>query len=151
VTDDEFLSAFEACTLSYPGEWDHRAHLRVADLHLDRFPLDEAIARVGRGIRRFNAAKGIPDLPDAGYHETLTQMWMRIVHGLRSAVGRESGFDAFLERHYYLGQKHLGRLFYSSERMMSARAKREYVPPDLTPFPGTVPPPADDAPGAPPP
>ena len=138
-SDDEFLAAFEDCTLPYPSEWDHRAHLRTAYLYLSRHPLDEAIAKMRAGIQRYNAAKGIVDTPVVGYHETLTQMWMRILHGLRATVGPEANFDAFVERHPYLLQKFLGRLYYTRERMTSPLAKREYVPPDLTPFPGERP------------
>jgi len=139
VTDAQFLAAFEACTIPFPSEWTHRAHLRVAYLYLTHHPLDEAIARIRDGIRRYNAANGIVDAPERGYHETLTQMWMRVLHGLLASAGPESGFDAFLETHPYLLQKTLGRLFYSRETMMSPRAKHEYVPPDRTPFPGSSP------------
>jgi hypothetical protein len=139
MTDVEFLRAFETCTLPFPAEWTHRAHLRVAYLYLTRHPLEEALARVRDGIRRFNAANGVPDEPTRGYHETLTQMWMRVISGLLSTSGPEAGFDAFLEMHPYLTQKYLGRLFYRRETMMSERAKREYQPPDRTPFPGSRP------------
>jgi hypothetical protein len=135
VTDDEFLAAFESLTLAFPSEWTHRSHLRVAYLYLARYPLDEAVARMRAGIQRLNEHHAVPEGPDRGYHETLTQMWMRILHGLRTAVGPEAGFDAFVERHPYLLQKLLGRLYYSRDLMMSDRAKRSYVEPDLTPFP----------------
>lgn len=50
-------------------------------------------------------------------------------------MGPEIGFDSFVERHSYLLDKHLFRLFYTRETAMSERAKRQYVEPDLTPFP----------------
>src|SRR5262245_40405820 len=136
MSDDEFVAAFEACTIPFPSEWTHRAHLRVAYHYLTRHPLEEAIARMRTGIRRFNAANRVSDASDRGYHDTLTQMWMLVLHGLLATAGPESGFDAFVETHPYLLQKTLGRLFYSRDRMMSDRAKREFVPPDRTPFPG---------------
>jgi hypothetical protein len=134
VDDGAFLTAFESVAIPLT-EWNHRAHLRVAYLYLDRFPLEEAITRIRAGIQAYNAAQGIQDGPERGYHETLTQMWMRILHGLRTSVGPEAGFDAFVERHPYLLVRLLGRLYYTRERMMSERAKREFVEPDLTPFP----------------
>lgn len=138
MTDAEFLAAFESCTIPFPSEWTHRAHLRVAYLYLMRCPLEEALTRMRTGIRRYNAAHGVVDAPERGYHETMTQMWMRILHGLIVTAGPESGFDAFVEMHPYLLQKMLGRLFYARETMMSERAKREYVPPDRTLFPGSA-------------
>jgi hypothetical protein len=135
VDDAEFLRRFEACEIPL-SEWNHRAHLRVAYLYLGRCDLDGAVTRMREGIRRHNAARGIVDTLDRGYHETLTQMWIRILYGVQTACGRESGFDAFLERHPYLLVRLLGRLFYTRDRMMSAEAKRTFVPPDITPLPG---------------
>ena len=79
--------------------------------------------------------QGVQDAPERGYHETLTQMWMRLLHALRTVVGTEGSFDAFIERHPYLLDRLLTRLYYTRERMSSERAKREWVEPDLTPFP----------------
>src|SRR5262245_22078279 len=140
TTDEEFLAAFEGRTLT-PAEWHHRDHLRVAWLYLERWPLDEAIARIGRGIRALNAHFAVPEALDRGYHETLTQLWMRLLHGLREAVGREDSFEAFLDRHPYLLNRFLGRLYYSRERILTEKAKREFVEPDLAPFPSRPAPP----------
>jgi hypothetical protein len=134
--DDEFLARFESCAIPL-AEWNHRAHLRVAYAYLGRHGLEEAIRRMRDGIRRANAAYGIVDEPERGYHETLTQTWMRILDGLRSAVGPEEDFEAFVTRHPYLLQRTLPRLFTTRERMMSPEAKRSFLPPDVTPFPGS--------------
>jgi hypothetical protein len=133
--DDEFLGRFESCSIPLT-EWNHRAHLRVAYGYLGRHGLPEATARMRDGIRRYNASKGIVDGPEHGYHETLTQMWMRILDGVQTATGREKDFDAFVERHPYLLVRLLGRLFYTRDRMMSEEAKRTFVAPDITPLPG---------------
>jgi hypothetical protein len=135
VDDGAFLKAFETAAIPLT-EWNHRAHLRVAYLYLERHPFEEAIARIRNGIQAYNLAQGIQDAPERGYHETLTQMWMRILHGLRTAIGPEAGFDAFVERHPYLLVRLLGRLYYTRDRITSEQAKREFVEPDLTPFPG---------------
>jgi hypothetical protein len=63
-------------------------------------------------------------------------MWVRTIHGLRENDGREAGFDAFVERHTYLLDKRLFRLFYTQATAKSERAKHEYVEPDLARFPG---------------
>jgi hypothetical protein len=44
MTDDAFLSAFEACTLD-PQHFNHRGHVRLAWLYLQRYPFDEAVTR----------------------------------------------------------------------------------------------------------
>ena len=56
MTDDEFLLAFETCSL--PREaWTHRAHVRMAWLYLGRHPAADARRLASEGIRRYNAAR----------------------------------------------------------------------------------------------
>src|SRR2546423_5787757 len=80
-TTEEILAVvrgFEDCTL--PRErWTHAAHLTVALWHLLQFDWPDAVARVRRGIKRYNAAHGIHTTPTGGYHETLTIFWLRRV------------------------------------------------------------------------
>jgi len=90
MNDDEFLTAFEACTLD---EFHHRDHIKVAYLYLRRYPLDDAIAKVRAGLQALAAAWGAPvnDL-EKGYHETMTQAWVRLVHlTLRLRSGGDCG------------------------------------------------------------
>src|SRR5919206_1370190 len=80
-TTEEILALvrrFEDCTLPRE-EWTHAAHLTVALWHLLQFDWPEAVARVRRGIKRYNAAHGIVETPTGGYHETLTLFWLRTV------------------------------------------------------------------------
>src|SRR5204863_519833 len=96
MTDGEFLAAFEAAT--WPREqWHHREHIKIAYLYLLRHPLDEAAARVRAGIKAFNAAKSIPESPASGYHETMTQAWLRLVHLTLCEYGPAETADAFYE------------------------------------------------------
>ena len=132
--DEMFLHLFETQTLPL-SEWNHRAHLKVAYLYLSRFPKELAIERVRAGIRAFNAAKGIEDTPNSGYHETLTQMWIRIIHSTLCEYGPAASADEFLEAQPQLTQKKLHRLFYSVARFSSPEAKISFLEPDLASFP----------------
>jgi hypothetical protein len=134
MTDEIFLQAFTACTLTH-AEWNHRAHVKLGYLYLCRHPLEEAVARVRAGIQALNAAHGTPEGPDRGYHETVTQAWLRIIHCTLSEYGPAETADRFFEQQPQLSQKQTLRLFYSRERLMSAQAKREFVEPDLAPLP----------------
>ena len=79
VNDEEFLAAFEARTLC---KFHHRDHIKVTYLYLRRHPLDEAIAKVRTGLQALAAAWGAPtDDLEQGYHETMTQAWVRLVVG----------------------------------------------------------------------
>ena len=58
MTDDELIAAFEASTLA-AAAFPHREHVRAAWWYVRRYPLDEAIGRFGRALRRFAAAKRV--------------------------------------------------------------------------------------------
>jgi hypothetical protein len=134
MNDDEFLEQFEGCTFPL-GEWHHRAHVKLAYLYATRFGLAGASQKLRDGIRAYNAANHIQDTPTSGYHETMTQAWLRIIYATVQEYGPRATADDFFDFHPQLSQKKNLRLFYSVELFMSARAKREFVEPDLTALP----------------
>lgn len=137
ASDDEFLRQFQDQSLPH-DQWNHRAHLKVAYLHLIRFPFDEALHRMRTGIRAYNAVHGIADTPTGGYHETMTQAWLQIVHTTLRQYGPAASADDFLDAQPQLTQKRILRLFYSSGRMMSPEAKATFILPDLAPLPQSL-------------
>ncbi len=135
MTDDEkFVAEFEAGR--WPLEqWHHRDHIKLAYLYLRQYPFAEAQTRVRQGIQAHNAARGVVEGPLQGYHETMTQAWMHLVHFTLCEYGPAENADAFFENSPHLSQKKSLRYFYSPEHFTSPRAKKEFVEPDLTPFP----------------
>ena len=132
MNDDEFLAAFEGCTLE---EFHHRDHIKVAYLYLRRHPLDEAIAKVRAGLQALAVAWSAPvDDLEKGYHETMTQAWVRLVHLTLRDCGVAQSADAFCDQQPKLMQKTHLHLFYSRERLITWEAKRDFVEPDLVPF-----------------
>jgi hypothetical protein len=131
MDDEAFLAQFENHTWPH-DDWHHREHIKVAYLYLRRYPLAEAIARMCAGVRAYNAAKQIPT---DGYHETMTQAWMRLVHLTLCEYGPAETADAFYEQNPQLSQKKVLRLFYTRDLFMSDRARTEFLEPDLTPLP----------------
>jgi hypothetical protein len=131
ITDDELWRAFHDRTLPH-AQWTHTAHLRIAQLHLARYPLDEAHLRMRAGIIRLNAAHGLVETPQRGYHETLTRVWLHLVQGARRrAPGADTtalADDPSLDRAAPLR-------FYSRERLFSVEARARFVPPDLVELP----------------
>lgn len=118
-------------------EWTHRAHLRVAWMHLARWPdLDEAHLRMRIGIVRLNTAHGLEETPARGYHETLTRFWLALLAKLRANDHSTDSSDsvAFLERHPALLDKLTPLRHYSRDRLFSLEARAIYVPPDLEPL-----------------
>lgn len=132
MTDDEFLAAFEARTIE---DFHHRDHIKLAYLYLRRHPLDEATAKVRAGLQALAKAWDAPvDDLERGYHETMTQAWVQLVHLTLSDCGAAECADAFCDRHPALMDKTHLQLFYSRARLISWEAKRAFVEPDLAPF-----------------
>jgi len=134
MNDDEHLRRFEDQSL--PREvWHHRAHLKVAYLYLTRFSFEEALRKMRAGVKAYNAANGIADTPTGGYHETMTQAWLQLVHTTLCQFGPADSADAFFDAQTQLNEKRVLRLFYSRDRIMSAEAKATFIAPDLAPLP----------------
>jgi hypothetical protein len=135
MTDDEiFLTQFE--TAEWPfEEWHHRQHIKVAYLYLRRYAFETAIQRMCAGIKTYNAAHRVAEGPASGYHETLTQVWMHLVHLTLCEFGPGESADAFVDKHSQLLSKRAVLFFYSRDRIMSDEAKRQFIAPDLTPLP----------------
>ena len=55
MDDETLIRAFEARTLPF-SEWRHATHIRVAWNYVTRYPFDEALLCVRRGIAAYNAA-----------------------------------------------------------------------------------------------
>jgi hypothetical protein len=128
MTDEELWRAFTDRTLS-DKEWNHRAHLRVAWMYLERYrSLDEAHLRMRVGIIRLNQVHGLEETPQRGYHETLTRVWLMLVLEHR-AIDRTTDSLSFIERHHL--DKDTPLRLYSRERLMSLEARSVFVPPDL--------------------
>lgn len=132
--DDALIAGFEAATI--PNElWTHREHLRVAYLHLVRWPYSGALARMRDGIRALNAANAVPEGLERGYHETVTVAWMRLIAAALRDDGPAADSRAFFEAHPELTDKFALRRFYSRDRILTAEAKASFVAPDLAPLP----------------
>jgi hypothetical protein len=132
MTDEEFLAAFESCTLP-KVEWTHAAHVRMAWLYFARLPCRAALEAIRSGIQRYNASHG-----SDGYHETITVALALLIHSRLTASEPAEGFAAFRGRNGDLFEsrsKLLGQ-HYDHATLGSPEAKRRFVPPDRAPFPG---------------
>ncbi len=132
MRDDEFLAAFENCSLTR-ADWTHAAHVRVGWLYLstgDSF--DGVLATVRDGIKRFNRA--VLDKPE-GYHETITHGFLRLIRARVLSGPPHLDFASFQQTHPDLfSSKALGN-YYSKALLDSPRARHEFVGPDLAPLP----------------
>ncbi len=140
MSDDELLSAFEARTLPFE-QWTHRAHVKAAFTYLKRHSFSEALDRMRSGIRAYNAHNQVPESPTSGYNETTTHAFLHLIAATMAAYNPTMPTcdgDAFCNMHPQLMTRHALRLFYSPQRRMDARAKSQFIQPDLSPLPRII-------------
>jgi hypothetical protein len=78
---NDFIQRFEAALLT-KEEWTHTAHLQVAYHFIWSYPPEEAGQRLREGIKQLNLALGGRNTDTEGFHETLTEFWIREVRAL---------------------------------------------------------------------
>ena len=132
IADEALWATFHDRTLAH-AEWNHTAHLRIAWLHLERQGLDAAHVLMRVGIIRLNAAHGLVETPERGYHETLTRVWLVLVADARR---RDRGADshAFVAAHTHALGRDAPLRHYSRDRLFSLAARARFEPPDLAPL-----------------
>jgi len=128
LSDDEFLAAFESCTL--PGALFHHAdHIRLARLYvLQRGPAAPDAAATA--IRRYAAHLGAAQK----YHETITRFWMVLV-AAALAGDSTSTFVDFAAGNPQLFDKDVLNNYYSRAALASPIARETWLAPDLAALP----------------
>lgn len=118
------------------AEWTHEAHL-AACLWLMRERPDIVPERdLPTIISAYNEAVGGVNDDTQGYHETITQGYIRGVACYLGEAGREPlchAVNGLLASRF--GRRDWLLAHYSRERLFSVQARREFVPPDLAPLP----------------
>ncbi len=113
MEDGELLRQFENLQLPFE-QWTHRAHVKVAFLYLRDHPFDEALLRMRRGIKAYNAANKVPESPTSGYNETTTHAFLHLIAATMNAYGKEmptGSADEFCNTHPQLMSRSVLRLF----------------------------------------
>ena len=119
------------------AEWTHAAHFAAA-LWLLRYRADwDTSRRLPDLIRAYNEATGVVNTPTSGYHETITQASLRAARDLLARYESDVPIYAVVNA---LMASPLGRstwllAYWSKPRLFSVEARRQWVAPDLQPFP----------------
>ncbi|HEY9655740.1 MAG TPA: hypothetical protein V6C50_09620 [Crinalium sp.] len=129
------VQAFEQHTLPR-SQWTHTAHLTLALWYLAHYAPSEAIDRMRDGIQQYNAAQGIQQTKNSGYHETITLFWLWVgqwyLADRRVSRLALDAINQFLER---CSDPTLPFHYYSRDRLLSWEARTNWVEPDLHPLP----------------
>ena len=128
-----------ARTLPRP-EWTHEAHLGTCAWIILERPDIVPEHDLPDLIRRYNESVGGVNDETQGYHETITQVFIR---GVRVSLAGSEGQGNLAERVNALLLSPQGRRdwplgFYSRERLFSVEARVGWVEPDLGPLPEIV-------------
>lgn len=123
MTDDELIEGFEAASLA---AFPHADHVRLTILYLARHGRDETQRKLFDGLRRFAAAKGVPQK----FHVTMTIAWLDLVDDARRRHPEVRDPRALVIACPELLNRDALLRFYTSERLMSEEARQRWVPPD---------------------
>lgn len=126
MTDEEFLSAVECCTIS-KSDFDHVAHLRLGWLYITRYPLAEAINRCIESLQRLGTHHGVRH----NYHETITWTYLLLVADRQTRQPQES-FEAFRTANddLFTAQPYAHDQLYSKATIESDLARTRYLLPE---------------------
>jgi hypothetical protein len=132
---EDLAARFRACAIPFE-EWTHTAHLRVGAWHVERFGAEGALPLLRQGIRKLNAHHGTPNSTTRGYHETVTVAYVRLIAELLPSLGAHVPLANRVATLVAgpVGQRDILLRFWSRDALMSARARAEWVPPDLAPL-----------------
>jgi len=126
MTDEEFIEAFENCSLVNES-FHHSDHVRMAFLYLSRDHALDSIQRFCAALVRFATANGKPEL----YHETVTWAFLFLI---RERMIRGGGLQTWSEfaagNEDLLASKDFLRKYYREETLASEFARRTFVLPD---------------------
>src|SRR5260370_4176235 len=127
MNDEEFIAAFEACSL--PSErFHHQQHVRVVWLYLHQYALVEALVRFSQNLKRFAAANGKPNL----YHETITWAYVFLINERMQRAEHNQSWQEFADGNADLldWKNNILNSYYDEETLRSDLARATFVFPD---------------------
>jgi hypothetical protein len=129
MSDDEFMAAFENCTLAN-ASFHHADHVRMAFLYVSRYSAIEALERFSAALVRFATAQGKPQL----YHETITWAFLFLIRERLARAGRAMSWEDFADGNADVldWKNNILKKYYRGERLSSELARSMFLLPDLT-------------------
>jgi hypothetical protein len=128
---DPELAAILPAIAGPAGQFGHREHINLAFWAVRRYGMPDATGRICGWIQQLAAYQRVPQK----YNHTVSRAWMEIVAHHMAADPDCADFPAFADRYPALLDKRLLSRHYQSATLASARARRDWVEPDLLPFP----------------
>jgi hypothetical protein len=127
VTDNEFIAAFENCTLPLES-FRHADHVKMAFLYLSRYPLLEAIRHFSASLLKFATAHGKTN----HYNETITWAYLLLMQERLARAGHPQSWAEFSADNQDLldWNDNILKKYYRDETLKSDLARSTFLLPD---------------------
>ena len=124
---------FVNCTLP-KEEWTHEAHLITCVWHLENYDQLESICLLRSRIITYNHSVGGQNTTSGGYHETLTQFYVKVIdHFMQNLNNPHLGFEEKCERLLKspIANREYPLEYYTKELLFSLTCRATWAEPDL--------------------
>jgi hypothetical protein len=138
-TDDEKVAAIGEGLLAKTlpkAAWTHAGHCTATVFLMVKRP-DLDLARDLPGIiRAYNEATGTPNTDSGGYHETITQFYIKAIRSFLDRMPRCASLAELCSSLLAsrIGAREFPLDYYSRDRLFSVEARRHWLEPDLKPL-----------------
>ncbi|TCO65792.1 hypothetical protein [Actinocrispum wychmicini] len=112
------------------NHFGHRQHVHLTWLAIREYGTETAVDLISDGIRNTARYAGAPQK----YNATVSRAWVELV-GHHVSESTVADFDTFVGDNAALLDKRLLTRFYRTSTLAGAKARAEWVEPDLAPFP----------------
>lgn len=116
-------------------QWTHGAHLLTGACYVRELGREAALEKMRVCVRRYNESVGGKNTETSGYHETITAMWIRLLHRLwQESQPLERAAFAALAVEQFEPRKAVFREYYDFDVVGSTEARLNWVEPTLKPL-----------------
>lgn len=129
----EIIQSFIKLTLP-KAEWTHEAHLVTCIWHLEQYNKLESICLLRSRIITYNQSAGGQNTTTGGYHETLTQFYVKIIElFLKNLDNPNLNFEEKCDRllKSTIANREYPLEYYTKELLFSLTCRATWVEPDL--------------------
>lgn len=131
---DPELAALLPRIVGEGGRFGHREHIHLAYFAVHSYGMPRAVTQVCGWIKQIAQYERAPQK----YHHTVSEAWVRLVAHHAALLPEDAGFDELAAAAPALLDKRLLVRHYRSSTLAGERARRQWVEPDLAPFPWTI-------------
>lgn len=132
----DFLTAFEGGSLP-KYRWTHGAHLLAGAWYVHQLGEAAALNHMRVCVQRYNLSVGGQNTTTDGYHETVTALWLKLLHAyLEKKQPIDPTAFALAAVAYFEPQRDIYSRYYDFNIIKSTEARARWIPPTRQPIAG---------------